>query len=277
MDPSAAEGRTEGAARRYALAAILALLVGTIVGAAAHGKGGSGAQSALWQVRGPALPPAHSLVSASWYPPAMPASGSPLGCPAPLRVPRRHGARHRRLVALTFDDGPSSFTPAVVRKLRRSRARGTFFVLGVHIAGRESTLRRAVAAGDELGDHSWDHPPLPSRRQLLRTRDALSRVTGTRPCLFRPPYGVIDHRLVRRAARLGMTTVRWDVDTADYAGLPPKAIAARVLGAVRPGSIVLMHDGGGLRARTVKALPRILRGLRRRRYLTTTVSRLLQR
>ncbi|MFN2616605.1 MAG: polysaccharide deacetylase family protein [Thermoleophilaceae bacterium] len=238
---------------------------GAVVGAVAHGK----------QARGGLLTPAHSFATARWYSPVP--GRFRLGCPAPRRAPRRHGPHRRRLVALTFDDGPSSFTPRVLRSLRRRRANATFFVLGMNIAGRQSTLRRAVADGDELGDHSWSHPPLPSRWELRRTRDALTHATGRPPCVFRPPYGMIDRRLVRSAAGLGMTTVRWDVDTADYLRLPPKAIARLVLSDIRPGSIVLMHDGGGVRARTVRALPRILRGLRRRGYAPTTVSRLLAR
>jgi peptidoglycan/xylan/chitin deacetylase (PgdA/CDA1 family) len=252
---------------RGAMLLALVLPALAVLDAVAHGDRHTGGALS-------ARPP---LLASRWYPP-LPISGTKApDCPPPARVLRRHGSRHRRLVALTFDDGPSIYTPAVLRTLRRHHAHATFFVVGIHITGREATLRHAVAAGDELGDHSWDHPPLPSHWEIRRTSDALRRTTGVRSCLFRPPYGLVDRRLLRSVGSLGMTTVGWNVDSADWAGLRAKAIAAHVLRVVRPGSIVLMHDGGGIRVRTVKALGRILRGLRRRGYRPTTVSRLLRR
>jgi peptidoglycan/xylan/chitin deacetylase (PgdA/CDA1 family) len=277
MDSSVPEGPSQGAVARWALLLALVLPAAAVLGAVAQGKDRSDS-SVLWQLRAQAPVSGAPLLSTRWYPSLLPAAGARRDtCPRPRHRPHRHGPRGRRLVALTFDDGPSLYTPSVLRALRRAHARATFFVVGIHIAGREPVLRRAVTAGDEIGDHSWDHPPLPSHWQLHRTGLVVRRAAGVRPCLFRPPYGLVDRRLLRAAASLRMTTVEWDVDTSDWAGLRPKQIAKHVLRAVRPGSIVLMHDGGGVRSRTVKALPRILRGLRRRGYRTATVSRLLER
>jgi peptidoglycan/xylan/chitin deacetylase (PgdA/CDA1 family) len=276
MDSPPHHRLSQRALHRWALLIALVLPAAAVLDAVAVGKEHHDPGPAPLRAR--ARPAAGHLLAVRWYPPPLPITGPRRGaCPRPSRDIRRHGSRRRRLVALTFDDGPSSYTPAVLRALRRARAHATFFVVGLHVAGREPTLRHAVDAGDELGDHAWDHPPLPSHWQLRRTGAALSRVTGLRPCVFRPPYGLVDRRLRRSAASLGMTVVGWDVDASDWAGLRPKQIARHVLGSIRPGSIVLMHDGGGVRARTVKALPRILRGLRRRHYRAATVSRLLER
>ena len=278
MDPPPLQRLSRRALQRWALLIALMLPLAAVLDAVAVGKEQRGLRPALWRVRArPAQSPG-SLLSVRWYPSPLAVKGPRReACPRPSPGIRRHGPRGRRLVALTFDDGPSPYTPAVLRTLRRARAHATFFVVGLHIAGREPTLRHAVGAGHELGDHSWDHPPLPSHWQLRRTGDALRRATGARPCVFRPPYGLVDRRLRRSAASLGMSVVGWDVDTSDWSGLRPKQIARHVLRSIHPGSIVLMHDGGGVRARTVKALPRILRGLRRRHYRTATVSRLLAR
>jgi len=124
-----------------------------------------------------------------------------------------------------------------------------------------------------VGNHSYNHPEVPPFAQLppqLLTdeialgKQVLSRL-GARPNLFRPPGGSTSPRLVGAAAALGQRVVLWSVDAADCRpGNPAKEIVKRVLAAVRPGSIVILHDGGGDRSATVAALPAIVRGIRRR-------------
>ena len=277
MDGRLSDVISQANVRRWVLVVALLLPAAAALDTVAQGRDG-GAAGTLWHLRAPPSPTGGALLDVRLLQFSGRTSAARRDpCPRPLRGARRHGPRTRRRVALTFDDGPSRYTPAVLRALRRARARATFFVVGVHVARREAVMRRAVTAGDELGDHSWDHPPLPSHWQLRRTADAIRRATGVRPCLFRPPYGLLDRRLRRAAASLRMTTVEWDVDTSDWAGLRPRQIAHHVLRAIRPGSIVLLHDGGGVRVRTVRALPHILRGLSRRGYRPVTVSRLLGR
>jgi beta-N-acetylhexosaminidase len=134
--------------------------------------------------------------------------------------------------------------------------------------------------GDAIGDHSYTHHVLaaggPVARHELRWTNALiRRYAGADPCIFRPPYGATSARLVTAARRQGMTTVTWDADPSDYIRPGARAIANRVLHQVRPGSIVLMHDGGGYRDQTVAALPAIIERLRARGYHFATVPRLL--
>lgn len=200
---------------------------------------------------------------------------TPTGCRRGGPPFRTNGPRNRKVIALTFDDGPSPYTVQVIRILVRERAKGTFFVLGNQIPGYERQLQRELAYGFEIGDHSFSHPQFPSSAQLSRTRDRIKRATGFTPCLFRPPYGAVDRALIGRARALGMMTINWDVDPRDWSTPGTGAIYSRVVSAARPGSIILMHEGGGPRGQTVAALPSIIRTLRARGYRFATVSELL--
>jgi peptidoglycan/xylan/chitin deacetylase (PgdA/CDA1 family) len=200
---------------------------------------------------------------------------TPTGCRRGGPPFRTNGPRDHKVVALTFDDGPSPYTVQVIRILVRERAKGTFFVLGNQIPGYERQLQRELAYGFEIGDHSFSHPQFPSSAQLSRTRDRIRRATGFTPCLFRPPYGAVDSALIGRARALGMMTINWDVDPRDWSTPGAGAIYSRVVSATRPGSIILMHEGGGPRGQTVAALPGIIRTLRARGYRFATVSELL--
>ena len=191
----------------------------------------------------------------------------------------RDGPR-RREVAIGFDDGPSPQTQAFVEMLERNHARATFFVIGSQLSLRYApVLDRELRDGDAIGDHTFTHPDL--RRsggvdsQLQRTIDAVRALSGYTPCVFRPPYGSYDRAVVRDAGALGLATVLWNVDPADYSQPGVGAIVRRVLAQVQPGSIVVSHDGGGRRVQTLAAYPHIIRALRARGYRIVTVPQLL--
>jgi peptidoglycan/xylan/chitin deacetylase (PgdA/CDA1 family)/3D (Asp-Asp-Asp) domain-containing protein len=198
-----------------------------------------------------------------------------LGCErrGPSLVRRADGRRKR--IALTFDDGPGPATRAVLAILERYDARATFFMLGQEVHRDPAGARAVLAAGQELANHSYSHPMLPSFAQLKGTSSAIQRATGFRPCNFRPPGGVVDGRLVADARHLGMSTIVWDVDPQDWRTPGAGAIKAGVLGAARGGSIVVLHDAGGPRGQTLAALPGILKTLKRRGYKLVTVRDLL--
>ena len=205
----------------------------------------------------------------------------PVGCKRGGPPFRRFGPRDRKLVALTFDDGPGLYTAAVIRTLIRYRATATFFVIGNQIRGRERLLRRQLLNGMEIANHTWSHANLAAggpaaTSQLVRTNRAIRAATGFTPCLFRAPYNAYSRALIGRARAAGMMTIQWDTDPRDWSNPGAATIAARVLSAVRPGSIVVLHDGGGNRSQTVAALPRILSTLTRRGYKAVTVTRLLR-
>ncbi len=190
------------------------------------------------------------------------------------------GGPARREVAIGFDDGPAADTPAFVSMLERNHASATFFLIGRQISsGYRPMLLRELRDGDVLGDHTFSHPNLTltrdARSQLTRTRALIRAATGYTPCVFRPPYGAYDNAVVQTARALGMATVLWNVDPSDYARPGSRAIVQRVLAQVRPGSIIISHDGGGPRAQTLAAYPAIIKALRARGYAIVTIPELL--
>lgn len=200
---------------------------------------------------------------------------SPIGCTA--RHPKlisRGGSQTKR-VALTFDDGPSTYTAKVLSILRRNHVRSTFFEVGQNVLAYPDASRAIIAGGSEIANHSLRHESYPGSASMRATNSQIRKATGFRPCLFRPPYGAQNSRVVGDAAALGMSTILWDVDTRDWTRPGSSAIESRVLGSTHGGSIVLMHDGGGDRGQTVAALPRIIAKLKARGYHLVTVSRLL--
>jgi peptidoglycan-N-acetylglucosamine deacetylase len=188
-----------------------------------------------------------------------------LGAPPPL-APKE--------VALTFDDGPSrTQTPAILETLIASGARATFFEEGRHVSGREALMRQILAAGDEIGNHSFHHPVDPGAAELASTDEAIRGATGFEPCLFRPPYGEVDARVEAAARAAGLEIVLWTLDSEDDHHPGVAAIRRRVVRRASPGAIVLLHDGGH-HPQTVEALPGILAGLEARGFRCVTVTEL---
>lgn len=186
-----------------------------------------------------------------------------------------NGPRDRKVVALTFDDGPSDYTDGFLRVLEEKDARATFFEVGQVMPGREEAMRQILAQGSEIGDHTMDHVEYPGYAQIAGAAARIRAYTHFRPCLFRPPGGGVNDGVIATAGSLGMRTVNWDVDPRDWSTPGTAAIYANVVGHVQPGSIVLMHDGGGPRGETLAALPRIIDTLRARGYRFATVTELL--
>jgi peptidoglycan-N-acetylglucosamine deacetylase len=188
-----------------------------------------------------------------------------------------------KTVALTFDGGPSAYTPKIDRILERKHVRASFFWVGSRISGWGRVVRRVSRQGHEIANHSWFHEDLTAlsaeevRGQLARTNRRLARLTGERPTLFRPPYGAVNGEVRRVAAGLGLRTVIWDADSLDWTSPGCEEIVRLVVSRVRRRSIVLLHDGGGDRRQTVCALPRIIRELRSRGYRFVTVSKVLKK
>lgn len=199
----------------------------------------------------------------------------PIGCTShPGRIVSE-GPAATREVALTFDDGPSAtHTPAILETLNRLGARATFFEEGRHVVGREALMREILLAGSEIGNHSFDHPHYPGFDELASTNRRIREATGFEPCLFRPPYGLVDPRVAEAAVGNRLETILWTFNAGDDHHAGVARMQAHVIGSARPGSIVLMHDGGH-HPQTPLALPRIVEGLRERGFRLVTVTELL--
>jgi peptidoglycan-N-acetylglucosamine deacetylase len=170
-------------------------------------------------------------------------------------------------VRLTFDDGPNrTATPEILETLSAYGVTATFFVVGEMAAANPAIVRREDREGHTIGNHSWDHPDLTQldraqvEAELQDTNDVVEQVTGTTPTRWRPPYGATNPAVEAAAEDVGLTSmVLWTVDPRDWADPPATTIRDRVLQAVQPDSIILLHDGTG--ANTPEALPMILNGL----------------
>ncbi len=164
------------------------------------------------------------------------------------------GPTNARDVALTFDDGPSESTPALLGVLQRFGVRATFFQCGVHVRRLPEVAREVAAAGHEIGNHTEHHARLWLRSgSFLRAeiglaQESIAAVTGMRPRLFRAPYGVRWPGLGGVQREFGLTGVMWTVIGNDWV-LPAPAITERVLRSAGPGGIVCLHDGRELTER----------------------------
>jgi peptidoglycan/xylan/chitin deacetylase (PgdA/CDA1 family) len=199
-----------------------------------------------------------------------------------------HGPRDSGRVALSFDDGPDpEVTPAVLDALAKHSARATFFSIGRSLEEHPRLARRLVAEGHELGNHSYRHSRWQNffgageqAREIERGAQAIAGVTGSQvEPLYRPPIGLKRPALARAATRHQLTLVAWSLHSRDTRTTDPKRMAQRVLERIRPGDIVLMHDGhdrpGRNRPACAQAVPLILQGLRERGLQCVTVSDLL--
>jgi len=183
-------------------------------------------------------------------------------------------------VALTFDDGPNpATTPRLLDMLAKRNIKATFFVLGERLPSHPELLKREMAEGHEIGNHSWDHPNLAKksdefvRSELQRTHDAIAKITGVAPKLMRPPYGSLTLRQERWIVdSMGYKVILWAVDPKDWKRPGPAVVAQRILTETHPGDIVLMHD---IHAQSVDAVPQILDGLTAKGFKFVTVSQLL--
>jgi len=181
--------------------------------------------------------------------------------------------RGQKVVALTFDDGPSPvYTPEVLQILVTDHVRASFQVIGENGAAYPDVLRQEVTDGMTLVNHTWTHVDLATlpasgwADEVDQTDALLESVTGHPVRCLRPPYGDTDPVVVTQLGRHGLAELSWDVDPSDYLRPGASVIAARVLAALHPGAIVVMHDGGGDRSQTVAALPVIISAIRAAGY-----------
>lgn len=196
--------------------------------------------------------------------------------------PIRHGGKTRHLVALTFDDGPGPFTARILAVLRRTKTAATFFQVGRNLDENSFPAKATTLLGRvEIADHTYTHhslAPMTYRQQqdeIVSSAATMEAHGEQAPRLFRPPYGAFNQDTEKLMDERGMAMILWSVDSEDYAYPGVDRIVENVMSAVEPGSIVLMHDGGGDRSQTAQALPKIIKRLRAKGYGLVTVPELL--
>ncbi len=195
-------------------------------------------------------------------------------------VTQNSGNRSLPYIAITFDDGPHpKHTPRLLDMLKERNIKATFYVIGSSVARHPEIVRRIVAEGHEIGNHTWSHPNLSKmsqsdvRSQLDRCAAAIASAAGVKPRTMRPPYGAL-----RKDQRVwihedwGYPTILWDVDPEDWRRPGPSVVTSRITNKTRNGSIVLVHD---LHGQSVDAMPATLDNLLRKGFKFVTVSQLI--
>jgi peptidoglycan/xylan/chitin deacetylase (PgdA/CDA1 family) len=183
-------------------------------------------------------------------------------------------------IAMTFDDGPSAEnTPRLLEMLKQRNIKATFFLIGQNAAANPDLVRRILAEGHEIGNHSWTHPQLSKlsddrvTAEITKTQDAIKDASGFTPTLLRPPYGAITPRQREWIQnRFGLNIILWSVDPFDWKRPGASVITQRILSQTRPGAIILSHD---IHKQTVDAMPATLDALIAKGYKFATVSQLI--
>lgn len=189
---------------------------------------------------------------------------------------RTKAVKTNKMVALTFDDGPDkTLTPRLLKTLKKYKVHATFFETGQNVSRYPQVTRAVLAGGNEVGNHSWNHPNFNSIgtaktvSQVTRTNRAIYQATGTLPQYVRPPYGNIT---AAEGRSIEQPIVRWSVDSRDWAYLNKNKDINEVMKDTRGGDIILMHD---IHSQSVAAVPTIIKRLKAKGYKLVTVSQLL--
>jgi peptidoglycan-N-acetylglucosamine deacetylase len=191
-----------------------------------------------------------------------------------------------KMLALTFDDGPSqTFTGKILDLLAKYKAKATFFVMGKQAEMYPDIILREQREGHEIGNHTYLHPEVNRisfeelKDDLLHAHQVISEITGTDMTLFRPTSGFYDDKIVKVANLLNYKVViwTWGQDSRDWTQISGQTIAMRIIKTVKPGNIILFHDQGGDHSNTVKALEILLPVLKEQGYQFATVTALLQK
>jgi peptidoglycan-N-acetylglucosamine deacetylase len=183
-------------------------------------------------------------------------------------------------IAMTFDDGPSpETTPRLLDILKQRNIKATFFMIGQNAERNPEIVKRILAEGHEIGNHSWTHPQLAKlsddrvTEEITKTQNAIKNASGYTPTLLRPPYGSITSRQKEWIEnQFGLSVILWSVDPFDWKRPGASVIQQRILAGVSPGAIVLSHD---IHKQTVDSMPATLDALAAKGYKFVTVSQLI--
>jgi peptidoglycan/xylan/chitin deacetylase (PgdA/CDA1 family) len=149
------------------------------------------------------------------------------------------------MIAITYDDGPSVYTPEVLDILKENNSVATFFVLGSRVYDNNDTLNRMLEEGNQIGNHSYNHKNLTTisdeelYKQIKGTDDLVYIATGYTPSVMRPPYGSTNKELIQKISK---PVIKWSVDTRDWENRNVEMINKNIFENVKDGDIILMHD-----------------------------------
>lgn len=187
-----------------------------------------------------------------------------------------------KLVALTFDDGPDPrFTPDVLDILAQKKVRATFFVIGESAKRFPGLVEQAVLEGHEIENHTYSHPeldqgePVSFYEELNRCERVITQAAGRCPVYFRPPKRLYNQEVIQTAERNGYQVVLWTVAMENKKDRQVKDVVTRVMAKVKPGAIILAHDGTLDRSLTVRSLPTLISELQKQGYRLVTLRELI--
>ncbi len=166
------------------------------------------------------------------------------------------------MIALTFDDGPSKYTPEILKALKDNNSLATFFVLGSEVNKFKDTLNQMIEDGNEVGNHTYNHKDLTKvsddelYKQIQGTDDLVYIASGYTPAVMRPPYGASNEELNKKISK---PIIKWSIDTRDWENRNTQMILDNIFDNVKDGDIILMHDLYGTTAEAAKiAIPKLI-------------------
>lgn len=193
-----------------------------------------------------------------------------------------HPDNDEKLVALTFDDGPTNYTQPIMDILERYDAKGTFNLIGEQVEDCAEVATANASSGNQICSHTWHHPDLTTiesvdelRAQLTDTFDVIKRVAGYDTTTIRAPYGDIDIDVWLKSGGVMSLSVYWTHDSEDWKLPGVDAIVSNCTSYMAPGSVILMHDGGGNRDQNLEAIPRIIEAWQDAGYRFVTIEELM--
>ncbi len=202
-----------------------------------------------------------------------------------------HEKTEEKVVALTFDDGPSPvWTPQILDVLNKAGIKATFFMLGDHVLKYPDVAKRVAGEGHEIGNHTQDHhvliyyTPEELEKEIKDAEDSIRKVTGVTTNYFRPPKAWVTDKEKKKIKEMGYKTILWSLNSKDWVTFDDKYIIKYIMRNVRPGDIILFHDSGGTfsteggdRHETVLAVKRLAEKLKENGYRFVTITELLER
>lgn len=254
--------------KKYALLVLCLVVLAAIPGALSLGSTPGAAQAAVPQAETPG--DLLASMASNWV--RVPAEDE-----KPVELPQ---STPGKVAYLTFDDGPDPlWTPQVLKVLNQYGAKATFYVLGRSVKAFPEVVRELAASGQTFGNHSYNHAHIAffgygdffaeinDTKQAVE--EALAGMPGTETLVtqcLRPPYGEVSPSLYNNAAQMGYALSFWQIDTRDWAKVPPASIVQQVAETIEPEKTILMHDGGEDRQNTVEALQLVLHELTMQGY-----------